>query len=344
MTPFFSIIIPVYNVAPYLRECLDSVLAQTFTDWEAICVDDGSSDGSGEMLDVYAAKDKRFSVIHQSNSGVSVARNVALDLAKGEWICFLDADDIWSDKTLSTFKGMIECHPAEKLFRVGYIAFSEEKCKLDEPTSYVECYLIDITENITQRDFFDYYFFCYAFKKELLDGIKFPRYRRGEDRCVLNKIQLQRVDVIVASEVRLYGYRQRAGSAMNSIPSAEALLDELDHRLDLIRMVDASGKHYDYSDKAWAAKYFIMRFPTLICLREDRARLKKEWKIRLRRFANARQILSEDRKRLHEYITSPWSWFWDFKLFCLPLMKESSLMVKIRKIYRFLLRHGEFAR
>ena len=67
MTPFFSIIIPVYNVAPYLRECLDSVVAQTFTDWEAICVDDGSTDGSGAILDEYEAGDKRFRVIHQRN-------------------------------------------------------------------------------------------------------------------------------------------------------------------------------------------------------------------------------------------------------------------------------------
>jgi len=95
MSPSFSIIIPVYNVAPYLRECLDSVLAQTFTDWEAICVDDGSTDGSGTIIDEYAARDKRFKVIHQKNAGVSAARNRALDEATGEWIGFLDADDVW---------------------------------------------------------------------------------------------------------------------------------------------------------------------------------------------------------------------------------------------------------
>jgi len=74
MSPFFSIIIPVYNVAPYLRECLDSVLAQTFTDWEAICVDDGSTDGSGAILDEYAAKEPRIKVIHPKNAGVGAAR------------------------------------------------------------------------------------------------------------------------------------------------------------------------------------------------------------------------------------------------------------------------------
>ena len=101
--PFFSIIIPVYNVAPYLRECLDSVLAQTFTDWEAICVDDGSTDGSGAILDEYAAKDKRFKVIHQKNAGASAARNNGLKLANGEWLCFIDADDYVDANYLSSF-------------------------------------------------------------------------------------------------------------------------------------------------------------------------------------------------------------------------------------------------
>ena len=88
-----SIIIPVCNAAPYLRECLDSVLAQTCVDWEAICVDDGSTDGSGAILDEYAAKDARIKVIHQSNAGVSAARNAGLAVSRGEWVSFVDSDD-----------------------------------------------------------------------------------------------------------------------------------------------------------------------------------------------------------------------------------------------------------
>lgn len=98
--PKFSIIIPVYNVAPYLRECLDSVLAQTFADWEAICVDDGSTDESGAILDEYAAKDTRFKVLHRHNAGVSVARNIALDVLHGEWFLFLDSDDCIRENAL----------------------------------------------------------------------------------------------------------------------------------------------------------------------------------------------------------------------------------------------------
>jgi glycosyltransferase involved in cell wall biosynthesis len=91
--PKISIIIPVYNVAPYLRECLDSIQEQTFKDFEAILVDDGSTDGSGEICDWYASKYKRFKVIHKSNGGVSSARNMGLDIAQGEYIGFVDPDD-----------------------------------------------------------------------------------------------------------------------------------------------------------------------------------------------------------------------------------------------------------
>lgn len=88
-----SIIIPVYKVEPYLRECLDSVLAQTFTDWEAICVDDGSPDGCGAILDEYAVRDGRFRIVHQKNTGAGQARNAGLNISRGEWITCLDADD-----------------------------------------------------------------------------------------------------------------------------------------------------------------------------------------------------------------------------------------------------------
>ncbi len=93
LTPKISIIVPVYNVEPYLRRCLDSIVVQTFTDWECILIDDGSSDNSGVICDEYASRDARFHVFHQENKGVSAARNAGLDAARGEWIGFVDSDD-----------------------------------------------------------------------------------------------------------------------------------------------------------------------------------------------------------------------------------------------------------
>ena len=91
--PQISIIIPVYNADRYLSRCLNSVLAQSFTDWECICVDDGSTDASGRILDAYAERDARFKVIHKENGGVSSARQTALDRAHGEYVIHIDSDD-----------------------------------------------------------------------------------------------------------------------------------------------------------------------------------------------------------------------------------------------------------
>ncbi len=90
-----SVIIPVYNVKPYLERCVQSVLNQTFKDMEILLVDDGSSDGSGEVCDHLAAKHSSVSVIHQKNQGLSGARNTGISKAKGEYIIFLDSDDVW---------------------------------------------------------------------------------------------------------------------------------------------------------------------------------------------------------------------------------------------------------
>lgn len=88
-----SVIVPVYNVEKYLRPCLDSILAQTYSDIELILIDDGSKDGSGKICDEYAAKDSRIRVLHKENGGVSRARNTGLDMAQGEFVTFIDGDD-----------------------------------------------------------------------------------------------------------------------------------------------------------------------------------------------------------------------------------------------------------
>ena len=134
----FSIIIPVYNVESYLRECLDSVLAQTFDDWEAVCVNDGSTDGSASILEEYAVQDTRFKVIVQPNGGLSAARNTGLNNAQGDYILFLDSDDWLEPDAMQTLadhmagKDMVcfsgrrfiektgEFHPADPLVEKAY--------------------------------------------------------------------------------------------------------------------------------------------------------------------------------------------------------------------------------
>lgn len=94
--PKISVIVPVYNTEKWLRRCIDSILGQTFADFELLLIDDGSTDGSGAICDEYAEADQRVRVFHKPNGGVSSARNLGLDNAKGKWITFADADD-WID-------------------------------------------------------------------------------------------------------------------------------------------------------------------------------------------------------------------------------------------------------
>ena len=93
VAPRLSVIVPVYQVAPYLEKCVASILGQTFSDFEVLLVDDGSTDGSGAICDALAEQDVRVRVIHKANGGVSSARNAGLDAARGRYIGFVDADD-----------------------------------------------------------------------------------------------------------------------------------------------------------------------------------------------------------------------------------------------------------
>ena len=111
MTPKISFIIPVYNVEEYLGQCLDSVLAQSYEDFEAICIDDGSTDSSLNILKKYEKKDKRIKIISQKNQGVSVARNAGLDAARGEYISFVDSDDAIDAEFIKTMLTALEENP-----------------------------------------------------------------------------------------------------------------------------------------------------------------------------------------------------------------------------------------
>lgn len=105
--PLISIIVPVYNAEKFLCSCLDSILFQTYTNWEAILVDDGSNDTSGCICDEYAQKDSRIMVIHKKNGGVSSARNMGIENAYGEWFLFCDSDDSLYEDTLDSFVSRI---------------------------------------------------------------------------------------------------------------------------------------------------------------------------------------------------------------------------------------------
>ena len=106
-----SVLVPVYNVAPYLEQCLDSILSQPYSDLEVLVIDDGSTDGSGALCDRYAERDQRIRVVHQANAGLSAARNAAMDLMQGEFFTCVDSDDWLTEDAFSAPMSYLEANP-----------------------------------------------------------------------------------------------------------------------------------------------------------------------------------------------------------------------------------------
>lgn len=127
--PSISIIVPVYKVEQYLPSCIRSILRQTYRDFELILVDDGSPDSSGAICDEFAEKDSRIRVIHQSNGGVSRARNAGIEAAQGEWVCFVDADDLVTPGYLAAFLPTASCEFEADIVVQGAIGFFGKKIR-----------------------------------------------------------------------------------------------------------------------------------------------------------------------------------------------------------------------
>mgnify|MGYP003578415060 CR=1 FL=1 len=145
MTPLFSVIIPLYNKEKYIQNTLNCVFNQSFTNFEVIIVNDGSTDRSLEILEEFS--DHRLKIIHQQNQGVSVARNTGMENSRGDYICFLDADDTWKPNHLQAFHDTITKFPEAKMFCNRYVTqiskntFIENKF-IDIPRNY-EGYVTD---------------------------------------------------------------------------------------------------------------------------------------------------------------------------------------------------------
>lgn len=183
MNPLISVIVPVYNVEPYLRKCLDSIVNQTYKNLEIILVDDGSTDNSGIICDEYDEKDKRIKVVHQINQGVSIARNVGLDLCSGDYITFVDSDD-WCE--LDYFEKVIQNINVYKNIDViitNFIRDYNNRTKLmymKGDTQILDKF--SALKSIVQCKFFGWDVCSTFYKRKCLNGNRFPiDIKFGED-------------------------------------------------------------------------------------------------------------------------------------------------------------------
>lgn len=222
MNELISIIIPVYNSEQYLSECIDSVLGQTYTSIELILVDDGSTDTSGALCDHYAKKDARIRVVHNSNAGVSAARNIGLDMAVGEYITFIDSDDIVEENYVFALYSNIKENHSDLSF-----------CKM---AKYAHGAIVPMPENLPlivnlETDLSLTSFakrFCYGkdcisssacrilYKRNIVSEIRFDKeIRIGEDWMFVLNAVFRSKKVTSVDEV-LYFYRTNESSATHS--------------------------------------------------------------------------------------------------------------------------------
>ena len=232
MMVIVSIIIPVYNTKNYIKFALQSVLRQTYRNWELILIDDGSTDGSSVICDEYKTKDKRIHVVHKLNSGVSETRNRGLDVATGKYVLFLDADDYWTDNTfLENFVTLAEENNLD-LVRGEYTAVDTNgrelyRSKIDTKKQVSQNLLLDsvaFLDNVVQREFF--LPLC-LIRRDIIDDLRFNTSRSFlEDLEFFVQILLQPLKCYY-TPVYFYAYRKHALSASNNF-NKKRLADAFD--------------------------------------------------------------------------------------------------------------------
>lgn len=225
MNQTISVIVPVFNVAGYLPQCVDSILSQDYGNLEVILIDDGSTDGSGEICDRYAALDSRVRAIHQKNGGAAAAKNAGLRLATGEYLAFADSDDYLEPGAYGFLMKVLLENGADAVqgsFREVYRNRAEEQ-RISEEILEGYDYLLRFP-----KDFSCALLWNKLYRRALFDGVFFEEGHKIDDEYFTYQGFLQPRKVVRADRI-VYNYRKRASSVMSSPESAERLvLDCLD--------------------------------------------------------------------------------------------------------------------
>ena len=222
-----------------MRACLDSLLAQTEGDWEAVCVDDGSTDASWSILQDYAQRDPRFRIFHQANGGVRAARNRALEAVAGDWVLFLDGDDTLRDCALADVAQLIDAHGSADMIGFGLQRAPEAGGFAWEAGTGEVC-VLDVSREIPTV-LSGCGFSQFAYRRTVLGNVRFPPLVRGED-LTYACFCFARAQQIVLCKKMEYAYRVRAGSAVTRAMTAAAMCDSIGYRKPMFDALQQSGK------------------------------------------------------------------------------------------------------
>lgn len=234
-----SVIVPVYNVEKYLRECIDSILTQDIDEMEVILVDDGSTDGSGAICDEYAEKDGRVTVIHNENGGCSAARNAGLDIAQGKYITFVDSDDYLLPNTYRTNVEYMEKHPEVDCLQIPTvyderIIFTRKYKRENKARTFVGN---EIFLNWWSGKTINHFAWNKIYKREMWENLRFMNGAFVED-CMITPDLSTRCQMLHLSQAGGYFYRYTEGSLLNSAWTEKKNMDFFMSRYMMWQRID----------------------------------------------------------------------------------------------------------
>ena len=299
MNELISIVVPVYNVEKYLKKCIDSIINQTYENLEIILVDDGSTDNSKKICDEYILKDNRIKVIHKENGGLSDARNVGVDKAKGEYIVFIDSDDWIDEKMIEILYYIIKKNNSDISICDYFLAYNEEEQNQKEEIQFYQFNNIEALKKLYDENLNIIMTItcCKLFKKILFSDIKFPKGKIHEDEFTTYKLLYKSKKISYTNE-KMYYYRQREDSITHrkfSIKNLDAV-DAFEERISFFKNI-VKNKFLYY--KSVESLYFF-------CM--------KSYFLYEKEINNDKKVLKFLRKKAKNILKGKSKFLWDFKL------------------------------
>lgn len=295
--PEISVIVPVYQVEKYVARCIESILNQTYKDFEMILVDDGSLDGSGDICEKYAVSDGRIQVIHKKNGGLSSARNAGLDVAVGKYVTFVDSDDVIHPQYLEVLHR--ECEQNSADISIGRLTRFQEDNEIKVFQNITNTKGVLKNSIYTLNCFFDkkktvsnyVSACCKLFKRNLFENIRFPEGRLFEDEFTTYRLYYAANVVIDLDEVLYYYFVNDVGITQNL--SLQKRLDEYDAQCERIEFFKERNLAELY-EKALLEFLRSAQWDMILCNKNQEQADKR----RKNRFVRQYQEVLEEAKRM----------------------------------------------
>ena len=277
--PKISIIIPVYQSKKYLPACLDSIFEQSFTDWELLLIDDGSTDGSGKLCDEYASSSKKIRVFHQENGGISAGRNTGLDHMRGEYIAFVDSDDVLisRDYLKLLYEAVVDEKAEMSVCRATNFTDGKEP-PVAQGTGEV---LMSLSgEDAFKKDYFSPGYGIEVshgrlFLHDLFKDVRYPVGRNMEDFSIMHQVVFPCKKIVLVDKL-MYGHRVHADSVFQGTPYAYLAQDIVYGLQDRIKYFESIGRLDLAHNSEQKMLHFIMNQKVIQKLRDKKRDLKDE--------------------------------------------------------------------